>query len=102
MIGTLLGIPIADLKIIEASYPNDPRRCCNTMLEKWLEIDPDASWSKLDKAIQSPAVSSIKNGNYDFCTCESIKLVKIRTVIYGLGIITLSYSLLHRGKYPTH
>ena len=58
VIGTLLGLPNAELKIIDASHPNDPRRCCNTMLEKWLEVDPNASWSKLNMVIQSPAMSS--------------------------------------------
>ena len=57
-IGTLLGMHNAHLKVIEASHPNDPRRCCNRMLEKWLEVDPNASWNKLDMVTQSPAVSS--------------------------------------------
>ena len=64
MLGTLLGVRSGDLKIIEASYPNNPRRCCNEMLEKWLDTDPTASWNKLDAAIQSPAMSTIyQNGN---------------------------------------
>ena len=31
--------------------------CCN-VLEKWLEMDPTASWGKLFTVIESPAVSS--------------------------------------------
>lgn len=65
VIGTLLGIPNEDLKAIEMGYPTNPRWCCNQMLVKWLEIDSTASWNKLFKAIQSPAVSSThENGNY--------------------------------------
>ena len=58
VIGTLLGLPSGELKAIEAGYPTNVKWCCNQMLEKWLEIDPTASWGKLFTAIESPAVSS--------------------------------------------
>ena len=58
MIGTLLGLPSGELKSIEAGYPTNVKWCCNQMLEKWLEVDPSASWKKLFEAIESPAVSS--------------------------------------------
>ena len=63
VIGVLLDIPSADLKTIEASCPSDPRQCCNKMLEKWLEVDPGASWITLYAAIQSPALSSMYLNN---------------------------------------
>ena len=60
VIGTLLGLPTETLDIIE--YDNCNRggvvACCNAMLVKWLEVDKDASWKKMFKAIQSPAVST--------------------------------------------
>ena len=57
VIGICLGLHIGELNIIEANYPNNARWCCNKMLEKWLEMDPNASWEKLFTAIESPAVS---------------------------------------------
>ena len=58
VIGTLLGIPSGELKAIEAGYPTNVKWCCNHMLEKWLEVDPNATWEKIHTAIKSPAVSS--------------------------------------------
>ena len=58
VIGTLLGLPSGELKAIEAGYPTNVKWCCNQMLEKWLEVDPTASWGKLFTVIESPAVSS--------------------------------------------
>ena len=58
VIGTLLGLPSGELKSIEAGYPTNVKWCCNQMLEKWLEVDPSASWEKLFEVIESPAVSS--------------------------------------------
>ena len=58
VIGTLLDLPSGELKAIEAGYPTNVQWCCNQMLEKWLKVDPTASWGKLFTAIESPAVSS--------------------------------------------
>ena len=57
VIGTLLGLPSGELKAIEAGYPTNVKWCCNQMLERWLEMDTTASWSKLLTVIESPAVS---------------------------------------------
>ena len=58
VIGTLLGLPSGELKAIEAGYPTNVKWCCNQMFEKWLEVDPTASWGNLFTVIESPAVSS--------------------------------------------
>ena len=67
VIGTLLGLPSGELKAIEAGWPTNVKWCCNQMLEKWLEVDPTASWGKLFTVIESPAVlashSSPDKGN---------------------------------------
>ena len=63
MIGILLGLPSGELKCIEASYPTNLKWCCNQMLEKWLEIDLSASWKRLLKVIESPAVSIDQSPN---------------------------------------
>ena len=57
VIGTLLGLPSGELKAIEAGFPTNVKWCCNQMLEKWLEVDPIASWGKLFTVIESPALS---------------------------------------------
>ena len=57
VIGTLLGLPSGELKAIEAGYPTNVKWCCNQMLEKWLEVDPNASWEKLISVVESYAVS---------------------------------------------
>lgn len=56
VMGTLLGLPKGELNIIAANYPTNAKRCCNEMLEKWLEMDPTASWEKLFATIESSAL----------------------------------------------
>ena len=58
MIGALLGLPRHELKAIEARNPTNVKWCCNTMLEKWLDVDNTASWGKISVVIESPALSS--------------------------------------------
>jgi len=62
VIGTLLGIPKGDLKIIEVDYSKNVWQC-NQMLEKWLELDVTASWEKLFVAIESAAISQPEPGS---------------------------------------
>ena len=63
VIGTLLGLPSEELKAIEAGYPTNVKWCCNQMLERWLEVNPTASWEKLFAVIESSAVSSADKGD---------------------------------------
>lgn len=53
VIGVLLGLPEGELNIIEAGNHTNVKRCCNKMLEKWLEMDPTATWEKMFDAIES-------------------------------------------------
>ena len=57
VIGTLLGLPIGELKAIKAGNPTDFKWCCNQMWIHWLQVDTAASWRKLFTVIESPAVS---------------------------------------------
>ena len=57
VIGTQLGISSGILQGIQASFPVDAFHCCNMMLEKWLDTDCNATWGKLYKAIDCPAVT---------------------------------------------
>ena len=56
VIGTLLGLPIGTLDIIEHDHMHKATRCCNAMLKKWLEVDTAASWGKLFSVIESPTM----------------------------------------------
>ena len=55
-LGILLNLPSETLDGIELDYRNQVIPCCWAMLEKWLEMDTTASWSKLFTAIESLAV----------------------------------------------
>ena len=74
-IGILLGVPCNELKIIEHDFINRAVSCCNTMLQRWLETDPTATWEKLFAAIDSEAVVSAisSDSNLDkskfYCIC---------------------------------
>ena len=58
----VLGVQLLDptsgstLDIIERNNPRDVVRCCQCMLEKWLEMTPDASWNQILAALRSPSV----------------------------------------------
>ena len=47
---------IATLKVIAANYPQNVVKCCQTMIEEWLEIRKDASWNQLIEALKSPGI----------------------------------------------
>ena len=50
-IGILLDLPPGELNIIERDNMYRVEQCCRNMLEKWLEVDPDASWPKFFEVI---------------------------------------------------
>ena len=50
-IGLNLGISKAVLNVIEADCPNQHKQCFGLTLDKWLEQDINATWSKLELAI---------------------------------------------------
>ena len=35
------------LDVIKVDHPNDALACCNKMFIKWLQLQPDATWSQL-------------------------------------------------------
>ena len=42
---------VGTLDVIKADHPNDVSACCNTMFAKWLELQPNATWSQLIAAL---------------------------------------------------
>ena len=66
--------------------------CCSQMLQKWLDIDPSATWAKLDDAIKkiklpstTSPVSTDKGGNHE------CKLLVTMTTVFWPHIITFCY-----------
>ena len=49
-LGLQLGVPDADLKMIESDYQQTEDRKLNS-LSKWMKIDVQPSWSKLIRAL---------------------------------------------------
>ena len=68
-IGILLNLSWDVLETIKDRYGPSAIPCCNVMLEKWLKIDPSASWRKLFTAIESPAMAGHvpDKGMYSSC-----------------------------------
>ena len=61
MLGLELGLKRYHIDNISRDHPNRSVICCGEMLRKWLDIDPSASWRKLDDAvrrIRSPTTDS--------------------------------------------
>ena len=48
------------LEVIKADHPNDVSACCNKMFAKWLELQPDATWSQLITALENIGMESVK------------------------------------------
>ena len=71
-LGVELGLKDYHIANISKDNPNRSVTCCRVMLLKWLDIDPSATWAKLDDAIKiklsstSPVstVNSHSKGNY--------------------------------------
>ena len=70
VIGTILDLPSGILDTIEDNNSmQKATRYCNAMLEKWLEVDPTASWSKLFTVVESPTVSCITSDKGMYSSC---------------------------------
>ena len=69
-IGLLLGLRRGELNNIEQDNMYRVQRCCRAMLDKWLDVDPDASWPKLCKVIDQILISgeNIEAGSYTYNT----------------------------------
>ena len=60
------------LEIINCNHPNNVEECCRKMFNHWLTVDPDATWDKLLKALETIDYNalaksiqiSILQGNY--------------------------------------
>ena len=65
-LGLELGLKDYHIANITKDFPNRSVTCCGKMLQKWLDIDPSASWNKLYdaiKRIKSPTTNPMSNVN---------------------------------------
>ena len=53
-----MGIELGNLNTIRANHSGDVEGCCKDLWEKWLELDPGATWDKLFTAIDDCAAAS--------------------------------------------
>ena len=53
----MLNLPPGELNAIAMENPTNVKSRCNSMLEKWLDIDTTASWEKILAAVNSSAVT---------------------------------------------
>ena len=47
------------LDVIKADHPNDVNACCNKMFLKWLELQPNATWSQLITALNNIGMNTV-------------------------------------------
>ena len=80
-IGIQLSIPLGTLISIEADFPTNVNKCCDRMLENWVELKSDHSWGKIIKAIDSPAVKSLMDS---FLSSKPFSENKMSKVISSL------------------
>ena len=50
-----------ELDIIEANHPHDVVRCCECVLEKWLDTSTDATWDQLIEALKQIQLNHFAN-----------------------------------------
>ena len=46
----------AHLIVIQSTYGSDPKKCCLSMLQYWMNTHPKATWHQLVTALRSPGV----------------------------------------------
>ena len=71
-LGLELGLKDYHIANISKDHPNRSVTCCSEMLQKWLHIDPSATWGKLDDAVKiilsstTSPVYTDKGGNHGY------------------------------------
>ena len=77
---------VGTLDMIKADYPNDVSACCNKMFVKWLELQPDATWSQLIAALSNIGMKA---------TADSVISCLIK------GITFYQEFIINKGEYLT-
>ena len=74
------------LDVIKADYPNDVSACCNKMFVKWLELQPNATWSQLITALsnigmKNTAENVIKHLIKGLCSNRCINIYSLNATL---------------------
>ena len=80
------------LDVIKADHPNDVGACCNKMFVKWLELQPNATWSQLITALsnigmKTTAENVIKHLIKGLCSNHCINIYSLNSTLI-LTLIT--------------
>ena len=78
-LGLELGLMDYHIAIIDKNHSNDSVTSCRMMLQKWLDTDPLASWSKLDDAVKK--IRSPMSGPVSIVSSNTTGIVECSYVI---------------------
>ena len=60
-LGEKLGVPSGTLSLLEKDHGTDGDHCYGEVFNHWLDNDPEALWSTMLKALDSPEVVGVKD-----------------------------------------
>ena len=88
--------------VIKADHPNDASACCNKIFVKWLELQPDASWSQLITALRnigmkSAAENIIKHFIKGLCSNHFINIYVL--LKFNIDFRTMNSKLWHVSNF---
>ena len=98
---------VGTLDVIKADHPNDVSACCNKMFAKWLELQPNATWSQLIAALSNIGMKTAAESIFDCllkgtlhvkCDCMSILFNAFPFYIFGV-IYIASYTHTYSSPY---
>ena len=109
-LGQLLELPEHYLNAIAQDnlyHPLCNERCCKSVLKKWMEITPDATWNSLQMAIDFLSDSSyygmcVTSEVYNYvCTriCMHVHIRMYTDIIKGTYVHVYTGSYVHTGRY---
>ena len=97
-LGTVLVDSYSVIKRIEFDHHNDVTTCCRIMFEKWLDMKPEANWSKLVTALNDIKM----NAAADFITKQFKTGMVSICIIQLLGIVVSIQGGAHWCTYLTN
>ena len=85
---------VGTLNAIKADHPNDVNACCKKMLVKWLELQPNATWSQLIIALGNIGMNAAAKSVIEclfkgilHVKCEYMSILLMHFHFYIFGVI---------------
>ena len=97
-IGSKLNLPNDSLRTMESGYPTNAEMCCVKMLQKWLEVDSEASYDQLHMAISSLLNDTLSGRHLYALLRMSINQI-ISLTYYLFELTTIIGSILYCKKW---